>query len=229
MKILIWGDSYCRTDPDFPGLHWSEKILKYSSDFKINNLSQGGCSNAIIALQLMQGLSLEPDFVIFSFTNEYRYELDKDVDALPTDLSATGLANYQKNRYTTNCTVQDPELDRLMFKWTSGNFQKIKNYFYISLCLQTLEQKNIPFTFSLGGFEFQSSFGFEYNQDYTAVANNNYMYNFIKDYTDQKLETNLWYHGRKSKPCFHVDDESIQQQFADECISYINKLKDKNC
>ena len=88
IKVLICGDSYCVTDPDFPGLHWSEKILNFSPDFEIANLAYGGCSNAMIALQLSQGLTLTPDFVILCFTNESRYELDKDVNALPKDLTA---------------------------------------------------------------------------------------------------------------------------------------------
>ena len=31
MRILVCGDSYSVTDPDFPGLHWSEKILNFSN------------------------------------------------------------------------------------------------------------------------------------------------------------------------------------------------------
>jgi len=96
MKILVCGDSYSITDPDFPGLHWSEKILNFSSGFELCNLAFGGCSNAMITLQLLQGLNLNPDFVIIAFTNEHRYEIDKDASVLPVDLSALSLSNYQK-------------------------------------------------------------------------------------------------------------------------------------
>jgi hypothetical protein len=221
MKILVCGDSYSVIDPDFPGLHWSEKILNFSPDFELFNLAMGGASNAMITLQLLQGLNLSPDFVILSFTSDYRYEFDNDVDALPTDLTAAGIATYQKTRYTTNTYMKDQGIKYQLEAKNSENFEKLKNYFHISFCLQTLNQHNIPFAFSLGGFE--------YRQNYSLLINSNYMYNFIKDYTDNELKTNLWYHGQKSKPCFHVDDDKVQQLFANECISRIIKVKDKNC
>ena len=219
MKILVCGDSYSITDPDFPGLHWSEKILNFSSDFELCNLAYGGCSNAMITLQLLQGLNLNPDFVILSFTNEHRYEIDKDIAALPVDLSALSLSNYQQSRYTTNMYVKDKDIDRWIAGKCSDNFEKLKNYFYISFCLQTLKQFDIPFAFSLGGFE--------YKQDYPTLINSNYMYNFIKDYTDYELKTNLWYYSGKSKPWFHVDNDEVQALYANECISRINNVKEK--
>ncbi|CAB4164142.1 hypothetical protein UFOVP1146_78 [uncultured Caudovirales phage] len=218
MRILVCGDSFSVTDPDYPGLHWTEKILNFSPDFEVANLSYGGCSNAMINLQLLQGLNLNPDFVIISFTNEHRYELDNNINAIPTDLTPMGIATYQKTRYTTNVYTQDKEIARWMSSKCSDNFEKIKNYFYISFCIQTLKQRNIPFAFSLGGFE--------YKQDYTALINANYMYNFIKDYTDYELKTNLWfYHGGNSRPYFHVSSNEVQTLYANECINRITNIK----
>jgi hypothetical protein len=220
MKILVCGDSFSVTDPDFPGLHWTEKILNLYPNFELNNLAYGGCSNAMITLQLLQGLNLNPDFVVLSFTNEHRYELDKDVNVLPEKLSAAGLAHYQQARYTTNNYIKDAEIEKWMAGKCSDNFEKLKNYFYISFCLQTLHQRNIPFAFSLGGFE--------YKHDYSALINSNYMYNFIKDYTKSELKTNLWYHGQKSRPWFHVDSDEVQALYANECIFRINN-KENQC
>ena len=217
MKILVCGDSYSVPDPDFPGLHWSEKILNFSAEIELFNLAMGGCSNAMITLQLLQGLNLNPDFVILSFTSEHRYEFDKDVDALPTDLTAASLAAYQKNRYTTNMYMEDRGIKHQLEAKNSNNFEKLKNYFYISFCLQTLNQHNIPFAFSLGGFE--------YKQDYSSLINSNYMYNFIKDYTANELKTNLWYHGSKPRPCFHVNNDKVQTLYANECVFRINTAK----
>lgn len=223
-KILICGDSYSVTDPDYPGLHWSEKILNFSPRIRIFNLAYGGCSNAMIVLQLLQGLNLDPDFVILSFTSDGRYELDKDIRALPTDLSDQGLANYQKARYTTNMYEQNQDQNQLIKKWMFGvgseNFEKLKNYFYISFCLSILHEKNIPFVFSLGGFE--------HKQDYTALINSNYLYNCISDHANHELKTNLWFYEHKSKPWFHVDDDRVQSLFANECLSRIEK-SDKKC
>jgi hypothetical protein len=221
MKILVCGDSYSVTDPDFPGLHWSEKIVNFSPTFELANLAHGGCSNAMITLQLLQGLSLDPNFVILSFTNEHRYELDKDTSVLPTELTVQELVHYQKSRYTTNVYTKDTTIEQWMAGKCSDNFEKIKNYFYISFCLQTLKQFNIPFAFSLGGFE--------YRQDYTALINSNYIYNFIKDYTHNEIKTNLWYyHNTKSRPYFHVSSNEVQTLYANECISHINNAKETN-
>lgn len=196
--------------------------MNFTPNFEVANLAYGGCSNAMIALQLSQGLALNPDFVIVCFTNEHRYELDKDASALPRDLTALELANYQKNRYTTNMyDINNKEIDRWMLGHCSDNLEKIKNYFYICFCLFVLKQKNIPFAFSLGGFEYQ--------QDYAALINSNYMCNFIRDYADNEIKTNLWFYGNKSRPYFHVDDENVQTLFANECISRINDLKEQTC
>jgi len=63
------------------------------------------------------------------------------------------------------------------------------------------------------------------------LINNNYLYNFIKDYTACEIKTNLWYHAKYgSGPYFHVDDNAVQQLFANECIAHINNYKDTdNC
>lgn len=220
MKILICGDSYCVTDPAFLNLHWSEKILNHSPKYEVANLAYGGCSNALIATQLMQGLELNPDFVILSFTNEGRYELDKDTTALPSALSADELSNYLKQRYTTNNYEIDLNkldiINRYKTLASSDNFEKLKNYFYISFCLMLLQSQKVDFCFSLGGFEFQ--------QDYTAFLNSNFVKNIFIDFKQFELHTNLWYHGNLSVPFFHVADEKVQTLFANECIDKIEAI-----
>ena len=207
MKILVCGDSYFVTDPKFPGLHWSEKLLGMSEKIEVCNLSFGGCSNALITLQLMQGLKLDPDFVILSFTNEHRYESDGNINSVPFNLTADSISAYIKERYKPN-----PKYNILTL---SENFEKIKNYFYIMFCLQTLKEKKVNFCFSLGGFEYQ--------QDYTALLRSNFIENNISDYAKHELSLNLWYHGQKSSPCFHVDKEEVQMLFANECFLHLNK------
>jgi hypothetical protein len=163
IKILTCGDSFVNTDSDFPGLHLTEKILDFSSYFELINLSFGGCSNAMITLQLLQGLNLNPDFVILSFTNEHRYESDGDIESVPFNLTANSISAYIKERYKPNTTSTLLTL--------SENFEKIKNYFHIMFCLQTLKEKKVNFCFSLGGFEYQ--------QDYTALLRSNFIENNI--------------------------------------------------
>lgn len=215
MKILVCGDSFCVNDTRFPGLHWTEKLLNLSGDIEIINLAYGGCSNALIALQLMQGLQFAPDFVVISFTSHSRYEYDKNVDACPIEFTGQELAHYIKQRYTTNKYTDNPSANILTDKWMLGaaseNFEKLKNYFYIDYCLTTLESKNVRFCYSLGGFEYQ--------QDYTQLVNSNFLPNKFPEYTRFELPTNLWYHDSKDKngPYFHVSKDDIQTFFANEC------------
>lgn len=215
MKILICGDSYCATDPAFPNVHWSEKISNCSTDYEVCNLAYGGCSNALIVLQMLQGLALEPDFVVLSFTNEGRYEVDKDITALPLDLSSDELSNYMQSRYSTNLhkSTDSTKLEiikRYMTLASSRNLEKLKNYFYISFCLQTLHAAGIKFCYSLGGFK--------YRQDYELLVKSNFVKNFIADYSEQELLMNLWDYGNAATPFFHVADESVHEMFANECI-----------
>lgn len=220
MRILICGDSFAITDPAFPGLHWSEKILDHSPDFEVCNLAYGGCSNALIVMQVLQGLKLNPDFVILSFTSDGRYEVDRDITACPRELNSVELADFQKRRYTTNCFEQSLSTAQLevLNQWrvmSSDNLEKLKNYFYIAFCLQTLHNQGIKFAYSLGGFEYQ--------QDYTQLIRSNYLENMLVDYQSLELATNLWYHNnRQATPLFHVADSHIHTLFANECIARIN-------
>lgn len=218
MKILICGDSYAVEDPAYPGLHWSEKILSTSADYEIINLAYGGCSNALIALQLMIGLRYQPDFIIFSFTNEGRYEFDNNTSVLPENLDKWELKSYIKDRYTTTSSYSMTDEQQTAYKiWiaeSSQNLEQLKSYFYICFCLMTARSQNIKFCYSLGGFEYQ--------KDYTAFLNQNFVKNLFSDFADHEVSTNLWYYGQKSEPCFHVDNEDALTLFANECMEKIN-------
>ena len=222
IHILICGDSFCVTDPRFfLGLHWSEKILNHSPTFKISNLAYGGSSNALISLQLLQGLKLNPDFVIFSFTNPLRYEFDKDIAAQPVDLTDQEIADYINRRYTTTCYSDNKEKIKTTDHWlataASMNMEIMKNYMYVLLCMTTCATQGIPFCYSIGGFE-----------DIVKLSDSNYIKNFTNDYQDRALITNLWHHRSDSpRPRFHVSDDAVQASFANECIDHI--LRKKSC
>ena len=222
VHILICGDSFCVTDPDFPGLHWSEKILNYSPNFKISNLAYGGSSNALISLQMMQGMKLNPDFVIFSFTNPLRYEFDNDPAVLPRSFSDLDIADYIKRRYTTTCYSENKEKIKTTDHWLASaasiNMEMIKNYMYLLLCLTTCATNKIPFCYSTGGFL----------DNIGQLTNSNYIKNFTNDYQEQALMTNLWNHQiTNTRPYFHISDDAVQSLFANECIDHI--VRKKSC
>lgn len=231
LRILICGDSFCVPDHMFPGLHWSEKILNHSSKFNIFNLAYGGSSNALISLQLLQGLQLNPDFVIFSFTKPLRYEFDKDIAALP-DMTAPNQRDqhdhgyehallYFNRRYTTTCYVDNKEKIKTTDHWlataASMNMEMMKNYMYLLMCMTTCVTQGIPFCYSIGGFD-----------DVAHLSDSNYIKNFINDYQDRALITNLWDHKIDGpRPWHHVSDDAVQTLFANECIDHI--LRKKSC
>ena len=212
-KILICGDSFCVPDKAFPNLHWTEKLLAMSAHIEIWNFASRGASNALITMQLLQGLKLQPDFVILSFTGEHRYEKDRDEHAVPYDLNPESISAYLRNRYLHL-------IDANLTNTLSTNFEKIKNYFYIIMCLQTLTMRKIDFCFSLGGFE--------YRQDYASLLRSNFLRNDIMDYAQNELAINLWEHmvtnPRDSvQPKFHVRKEEIHTLFANECLARVEK------
>lgn len=217
MKILICGDSYAVTDPEYTGLHWSEKILDFSPEFEVINLAYGGSSNALIALQLSQGLRYNPEFAILTFTSNGRYEFDKDINAMPQTTGPAEIADYFKRRYTTNTYAHDLEKNRASIEYlasvASDNIEKLKNYFYIMYCLTTLQTQGVSFCYSLGGFA--------YKQDYNMFLNRNFVNNQLADFQSQELLVNLWEHGHKPSPAFHVDDPAVHTLFANNCIEHI--------
>ena len=213
-KILICGDSFCVTDPKFPMLHWSEKLLEKSENINVFNLANQGCSNALITEQLLRGLLLAPDFVILSFTAPLRFETDNNIDAKPYSLTADDFKTYQASRYIMQASGTRAIVDKL--KLSSRNFEELKNYFHILTCLMTLQAQNINFLFSLGGFE----------KNYTTLLRSNYVKNFIPLFDQKEMSINLWDHSdntiSKNVPIFHVSNGIIHDQFANECLSRID-------
>ena len=207
--VLVCSDSFGLTDPAHP-FHWCDQLQQASPGIEIWNSSQGGASNALITLQLMQGLTMNPDFVVLCFTNEHRLETDGNLFAKPQTSEPEDMISYLKSRYRPN--VYAPPYHSL-----SDNLEKIKSYFYILLCLTTLTQKQIPFCFSLGGFEYQ--------QDVETLLAANYLKNQLTEFKANELRLNLWNHmaDDPASLIFHVDNAKIHTVFANECLTHLNR------
>ena len=227
-KVLICADSFGIIDPDFPDLHFSEKILANTPPvFELHNLAHGGDSNALIVLQLLQGLQFDPDFVILSFTSTHRHEIDKNTNVhYPKDVSVDALKEFRHDRYTTSCVMKDNEsVSKLIKEWNgmliSDEFEIIKNYFLIHYCFQLLEKQNIPFCYSLGGMG-KVDYSANSQVDYSSIIDKNFIKNHITEYSSQALKINLWnHHCNQPRPYFHVNDDIIQSAFANECIHHL--------
>lgn len=227
--VLICGDSFGVTDPDFPDLHFSEKILNSTPPvFEMHNLSHVGDSNALIALQLLQGLQFKPDFVILSFTTAHRHEIDNNPNLhYPTDLTPEALRAFRHERYLSSVNFLNPknprqDIGRAIRFWNaeviSDDFEMLRNYFLIHYCFLLLEKENIPFCYSIGGMVHQNTV------NYAAVVDKNFIKNYLTDYADQALKINLWNHNcGNDRPYFHCDDDNIQTAFANECLFHMRK------
>jgi hypothetical protein len=162
-NILVCGDSYNDMDSRYPGLHWVERLDSYN----VYNISRGACSNFSIWHQVMQAPQLEADMVFIAFTAVPRVEFPRsDKVALP-DYST--LENneyppyiddkkwhYRNSMWETinHCT---PSVNKDQFlKWMPfyiPEFEILKNFLYIKSALDFLKKQNIPYYFTLGGFE----------------------------------------------------------------------------
>lgn len=221
VRVLICGDSFGLTDPKYPGMHFSEKILNFTPEVEVLNLSYGGASNALILFQFLQGLNFNPDFVIFTFTSCERYELDNKISVVPKSTNWYDVNCWIKDRYKSNLqpiTAEEKNIiDRYRLGVASESFERLKNYSYIVNCLTIAASKNIKFCYSLGGFE--------YKQEYNMLLKSNYLENLIDQYRACELKTNLWNYPNlnKSDCYFHLANDNIQGLFASECISMFDK------
>lgn len=216
MRILICGDSYCVTDPDYAGMHWSEKLTDQGHD--VVNLAYGGCSNALIALQFLHGLEFDPDLVIFSFTTESRLEFDLDRNSRPLPQDPVSVSSHIQSRYITNLNGNMTTTQKLMTKlWmteSSRDLEKFKSYFNIGFCLMLAQHRALKFCFSLGGFEYQ--------HDWRSFLQHHSVPDILAPFGKHELRLNLWPHsGSGTRPWFHVDDDAVHTEFARECLTHV--------
>lgn len=224
-KVIVCGDSFCEVDPDYPDLHWTEKLLNNHEDIELINLSYGGCSNAMIALQLLYGLNLNPDFVILSFTSVssrqvFKYDFDEDPTVVPFDVNKSEcVIEYIKSRFsnTNKIESEDKVPATVNFVNTVGeDLETLKNYIHICFCLDTLYARGIDFCYSLGGIQVKNNLdGFLKKQ---------FLSDNLSRHKQNEISVNLWNHDDyTSKIYHHVPDDKIHTLFANECESHIWK------
>ena len=210
-KILICADSFGEDDPGYPGLHFSQKIANSFPiiDWRICNMSIRGGSNRLIAQQLLQGLAMEPDFVILSFTAPTRQEvaLDEKPRLVPRSLNPEDITNWNKQRFDYGCI---PFLRSSTGKMIDPTNEVIdlNNILMAAYCLEILLRRGIGYCWSEGGLpEF----------DYAG----NYMSDPFVDHMARRIPLNLWNHNVTNDPCFHVTDDKVQEAFANMCLNHI--------
>ena len=243
-KILICGDSFALTDKRYPELHFSEKIKKKIPDCEIINLAIGGHSNSLIELQVRQGLQFDPDAIIIVFTDIWRTEflrsdspyfneVIKEVVDYPRQPKWQTIRNHNLKKYISSAHLNQPTIPKAdsanqiieifnnLQKYTDDDYLLIKNYFIISSIFNLLTIKNIPFCFNLGGigYKFDEKPSFK-DKLVDQLLPKHFLPNEFVEHSDKEIDIDLWkYADHFNGPYFHVEDEAIQIEFANQCIA----------
>jgi hypothetical protein len=222
MNILVCGDSFAADDVKFPRIHWTHTLK--TEGHEVWNLASPGCSNQVVNLQVLQGITLKPDFVIFLGTCSYRFELHdskKPLKQNPTDLKSIKEFNeiqWKSTSYIKDKVIRDKLLGDYLITY-DNDMHIIQNYSHITNSLLALEYYKIPFCWQIGGFR----------KDHDIVKKISAV-DIISKFNHRHIEMNLWDlfnydpNTADSLPSFHISEKSIHETFANHCIHYINKV-----
>lgn len=228
--VYICGDSFSSTDPEYPGLHWTEKLANsLKNEFKVVNLSRPGSSNFFIRVQVDRAIENNADYVIFHGTTSTRDEIsfrdkkyssnlfDRFVHLTELDNSQKDLSCYSYHSIDHTTLFNEQQLDFLKkyyLNFVDLDIMIKKNQYLIESTLSTLVQSNIPFKFDQGGFE-HPKFGNVLNTKYFLYYQKYFSKINLWDYADTKL---------KSPLCHVVDDRihlDVAKYYSNEIIKDI--------
>lgn len=195
-KLLVVGDSFMCLDSRYPGQHWSELLPA----FDVVNHGRSGWSNCLIALSLMEYVSVnKPDAVVLGFTDPLRLEF-----------AAQGRHGPDRQWVTSShdgVLNQDEKLCRDYFTVTRDlQLEANKSAMLIGNLFGMLQALKIPFAFNYMMFEsFLPRITDLQQQRLGQFHTHQISYNLAMDDPD------AWKH---SDPMFHVHDINKQKKFA---------------
>ena len=195
-KLLVVGDSFMCQDTRYPGQHWSELLPA----FDVINFGRSGWSNCLIALTLMEYVSINPpDAVVLGFTDPLRLEF-----------AAQGRHGPDRDWITSNhdgVLTADEKLCRDYFTVTRDlRLEANKSAMLIGNLLGMLKSLQIPFAFNYMIFEsFLPQITELQQQRLSQFQTQQIPYNLAMDDPD------AW---TKFDPMFHVHDMNKQKKFA---------------
>lgn len=202
MRVAVLGDSFMRPDPSFPGRHFSEML----SPWQVISHAQDGSSNAIIAMQMFEALGSEPDAVILGFTMMDRLEFDTLQDG-----------RRHGQHWNTNATispqVQEVHQTMTLYRATaSHDMMFIRSLLIARACFATLEKRCIPFAYTLNGL-------WQHPQNQRQALQDQ----LIGDFYHREISVNLSLYPdlKFTTPCYHVDNDEWQSNFALCCQKII--------
>lgn len=208
-NLLVCGDSFMITDDNYPGLHWSEKL---GSDISVLNIAMGGASNSMIATQIRQAHTTNIDAIVVGFTTPGRIAIDKNKDQnIQDDIKYSNYLKWTTNCYENSLTRSQRLSLQEVNDFASIDMMYLNDYYVVLSSLYLLDKKNIPFVFSLGGLTLTE----ELFKKCGIVSE-------LDIFKDNQLSMNLWdFNYNKKSPFFHIDDDEIQTNFANNVLSIL--------
>lgn len=205
-KLLVVGDSYMSQDKRFPGGHWSEMTEGY----EVINAAQPGSSNAMVALALLDNLEKYPDIhsVVIGGTSFLRVEFKNHNDSPGEPIYYTGnhahLTTPEQKKIVNDSLLKLPH-----------EFKFLNSFLLFIGLLSILEAKGIKFAFSLGLLE-KTSQGID-----PQILKYSWILERFNKYQVQLTLVDKPYNDKD--PLFHIADQNIQKQFANEVMEILNR------
>ncbi|CAB4133694.1 hypothetical protein UFOVP257_416 [uncultured Caudovirales phage] len=211
--VYICGDSFGTSDPDYPNMSWSDKLIELIDyKFKVVNLSMVAASNLLISLQADRAIKNNASYIICMGTASTRIEIK--IDDLDDDLLSRFFSFSSANPYSLmSCsflTIENYPLtkdDKKLILDYQKRFFDIDLSIYENKCiientLQKLVDSEIPFIFDQGGFEHPMYGGG------TKI--------YFEKYQNNISDINAWDYvkTREFRPYFHITDESVNNSIA---------------
>lgn len=189
-RLLIAGDSYMsqdrRSTAAKAGIHWS---LHMGPEFEVHNWARPGSSNAMINIQVMQGLEqVKPDFVVIGFAFHWRLEFE----SRKTNCNVDMLADPRKRQlWQSYCTTVPEEIEQ-------HRNLAVAQHAVMTSALQ------VPTVYLLNNLVYAAE------KSQTAV---------FQDFLNQQFHISLvghqeWEPNDPQGCCFHVSDAQVHQDLA---------------
>lgn len=232
MKIYVCGDSFCCCDIDWPEYSWVERLQhKLGERGQVISLARRCASNFFARLQIDKAIQAGADFIVLSATSSFRQEVrfqsanhkhvdlyDRFID-LQHEEVGLDLATYSLLSLDDSTRFGQEQLHLLQEyhkNFFDADLEIVRNWHVIQGSLDAMTRAQVPFLFSPGGFEHHS---------YAGSRDINF---YWRNYLDQIPTINLWDHAQQrggfSRPYFHVQDQAVLEEFADQCLARIDNI-----
>ena len=200
--MYVFGDSFMTQDTAFPGEHWTELV----ADYDVVMRSQSGCSNGMIAYEVLQSLKELPDAVVLGFTAEMR---------LNFDASDTDDGRLWRNNGNSFITEHEKLACDYYAATVSERMVLIETYLKMRGLFLTLERHKIPYAWTPMMLDNNLAQPRCETLDWIDI---------LSEFDAKKTPLNLsTYPVFSSNPGFHTHNHSWQLQFAQQAQTIIQQ------